>query len=209
VLWHGRGRREFLAIEEKPGTILARVLHPGDQEYKPQHSSSLLRQYGEMLGRVHTLPVEWEEQRRAHLYGFIGEEEVEDSRFEEIVLWLRINPVERAESVFVHGDMNTANVLTDRGTITGILDWEFAGMGWREYDLAWVLRQRKHYLKSPHEREELLNGYRSVADYDVETLRWCEVLNYLHIAFWVRDRFPNYTSFALTKAREAMFRGFE
>ena len=83
-----------------------------------------------------------------------------------------------------------------------MIDWEFAGMGWREYDLAWALRARTVFLNTPEEREALLNGYRSHASFDGHVLRWCEVLNYLHFAYWARERRSEYASFALDRARE-------
>ena len=88
------------------------------------------------------------------------------------------------------------------GALSGVVDWEFAGRGWREQDLAWVLRARTAFLNTPAERDALLQGYREHASYDEEALRWCEVLNYLHFAYWSREDEPEYTAYALHKARE-------
>lgn len=209
VLTYGRTKREFMALSEMPGLSLSDLLDPKCEEYRPHMTGKLLFAYGEILAEIHSTPIEWKPFVRTNLYSFLGEEAREEIEFREVVLWLTANPVLPGPSVFVHGDLNTANILFSRGEVTAVLDWEFAGMGFREYDLAWVLRQRKNYMNTPKEREQLLAGYRSKAAYDEDLLRWCEVMNYLHIAYWAGDRFPSYRAFALGKARERMFAGFE
>ncbi len=83
-----------------------------------------------------------------------------------------------------------------------MIDWEFAGSGWREYDLAWALRARLDFLNSESERDALLNGYKQHATYNEDALRWCETLNYLHFAYWNRESESEYTMFALERAME-------
>jgi len=39
----------------------------------------------------------------------------------------------------VHGDLNLTNVLAADGAITGVLDWDDVGVGWRAADLAGLL----------------------------------------------------------------------
>jgi len=81
------------------------------------------------------------------------------------------------------------------------VDWEFAGSGWREYDLAWMLRARTSFLNTQAERDAILEGYLKHASYDEDALLWCEALNYLHFAYWTREDEPAYTSFAIEKAQ--------
>ncbi|MCC7420833.1 MAG: hypothetical protein IT428_11150 [Planctomycetaceae bacterium] len=50
------------------------------------------------------------------------------------------------------------------------------------------------------EQAAVLDGYRRHAAYDAEALRYREVLNYLHFAFWCRASEPAYTDFALKRA---------
>jgi aminoglycoside phosphotransferase (APT) family kinase protein len=102
--------------------------------------------------------------------------------------------------VFVHGDFNTASVLFQNDSISGVTDWEFAGSGWREYDLAWALRARSRLLNTQVERDAILDGYRQRSTYHEEALRWCEALNYLHFPYWSRENEPSYTSFAFEPA---------
>ena len=53
--------------------------------------------------------------------------------------WLRAHAPAAAETVLVHGDYRTGNLLFGEGGITGVLDWELAAPGDPMMDLAWVL----------------------------------------------------------------------
>lgn len=206
VLWHGAGRRSFMALEEKKGVILRDVLNPLSEHHLPHMTNRVLHQLGELVGWLHSMDVEWHAQKRTSLYGFLGEQEIDDPRFVEVVEWLRAHAPATKEEVFVHGDLNDANVLVHQTEVTAILDWESAGIGWREYELAWILRERRNYMNSRASRDFFLDGYCARATYDPVALRWCEVMNCLHVAFWCRGNYPNYMEFNLQKAREAMQR---
>jgi aminoglycoside phosphotransferase (APT) family kinase protein len=209
VLWYGTATREFMALEALPGDLLQNVANPTHPAYNRFRVGRALFAYGEALARIHALPLTWRPQKRAALYWFAGEDQLDDLSFREVVLWLQTNPPDPRNHCFVHGDLNPANVLVENGVVTGLLDWEFAGMGWREYDLAWVLRARRNQLQTTQERTAILAGYASVGSYDPEALRWCEVMNYLHVAFWTRESNPAYSEFCLERARIEMYRGFE
>ena len=52
--------------------------------------------------------------------------------------WLELNAPEKREVVLCHRDFRTGNYMVDEdGTLTGILDWEFAGWGEPEEDIGW------------------------------------------------------------------------
>lgn len=202
VLWHDSSTREVLVLEALPGVILWDLIDPRRTMFDRAKSLFYLHAYGECLAQIHALSIAWPPQRRPALYSLIGEENVADDRFQRLVAWLRSRPRACDDRTFVHGDFNTASVLFRDGAISGVVDWEFAGSGWREYDLAWVLRSRTAFLNTPAEREAILSGYRVHSAYDPDALRHCEVLNYLHFAYWSRIAEPDYTSFALEKALE-------
>jgi aminoglycoside phosphotransferase (APT) family kinase protein len=208
-LWHGRGRREFLAVEERSGEMLRDMLNPLSPLHDEALSYDLLEEFGELVGRLHTLPIEWEEQKRTALYGFLGEQELDEERFRTLVSWLRRNVPEEHTLGFVHGDLNDANVLVSDRRISAILDWESAGMGWREYELAWVLRERRNYMNTTTARQRFLAGYTTKASYNAQTLQWCEVMNAMHVAFWCKDTYPNFMNFNLQKAFEAIERDYD
>lgn len=202
VLWYGNSTKEVLVLEAMPGVMIWDYIDPRRRRFDKGKALSHLRAYGECLGQIHDLSLEWQPQRRPRLYGFIGEEDVEDVRFQRLVSWLQTHTPACDDRTFVHGDLNTASVLLQDGNISGVVDWEFAGSGWREYDLAWVLRARTAFLNTQAERDAVLSGYRVHSSYDTGALQWCEVLNYLHFANWSRKDEPDYTSFALEKAMD-------
>jgi len=72
-------------------------------------------------------------------------------------------------------------------------------MGWREFDLAWILRARQVFLNTPQEREAILKGYARHGTWDEASLRWAEALMYLHYAFWTRGSGSGYETFALDR----------
>ncbi len=52
--------------------------------------------------------------------------------------WLERHAPEKGDIVLCHRDYRTGNyMVTDDGTLTGILDWEFAGWGEPEEDIGW------------------------------------------------------------------------
>ena len=200
ALWYGGKHNEVLVIEAMAGRMIWDYIDPRRAPYDANRALAYLCAYGQCLARIHCLPLTWPPQIRSRMHGLIGEENLEDQRFKRLVSWVKSNAVVSPERVFVHGDFNTASVLFDQDSISGILDWEFAGIGWREYDLAWALRARKAFLNTEAEREAILNGYRAIASYDETALQFCEVLNYLHFAYWSKDRESADTSFIIDRA---------
>lgn len=62
-----------------------------------------------------------------------------DPLAEAALSWLSANVPGAAErSVLVHGDAGPGNFLHSGGKITALIDWEFAHLGDRHEDLAWV-----------------------------------------------------------------------
>lgn len=200
VIWYGGKKNEILIIEAVVGDLIWDFIDSRRGAYDIKKSLLYLHACGECLAQIHNLEIAWTPQKRPRLYGLIGEEKVDDERFKRLVSWIKTNKVTTANQVFVHGDFNTASLLFHNDSISGVIDWEFAGSGWREYDLAWILRARSSFLNTKQERDAILDGYKQRSTYSEETLRWCEVLNYLHFAYWCKDSEPLYTSFALNRA---------
>ncbi len=201
VIWYHEGPPALLIVETIPGHIVWDYIDPRRPQCDTHRLAGYLRSYGRCLAQIHELPLAWPDQKRRRLESLADEQDVSDPASDELVAWLGQNAPRRREEVFVHGDFNTASVLFRDGRLTGVIDWEFAGRGWREYDLAWTLRARTTFLNTPAEHEAIVEGYCGASHYDPDALRWCEVLNYLHFAHWCREREPDYAAFALARAR--------
>ncbi len=202
ILWFGGGEKEILALEAIKGYLLWDFIDPKRKKYDSRKVLPYLNTYGRSLAKLHNLKLKWAPQKRSRLYNFIGEQDLNEDRFTSLIAWLRNKEPIQKIMIFVHGDYNTASVIFDHDKISGIIDWEFAGLGWKEYDLAWILRARLDFLNTDAERQAIIDGYKQHSIYDEETLRWCEVLNYLHFAYWDRNDYPLYTKFAIQKAQE-------
>ncbi len=160
-----------------------------------------LERFGETLANIHALPLHWTRQVRGALESLDNRAKpVDDPDAATVVNWLVANAPTAREITFVHGDYNVANVLLDAGSVAAVLDWEYAGLGWKEYEIAWALRARTHFLDNEVERCALLEGYRRTGSFDSHALRWCETLNYLHFATWSGAANPAYRRFALDHA---------
>ena len=203
VVAFGGPPKQFLFLASVPGETLWDLIDPRKSDYRKAAVTRNLQAYGATLGQIHGLAIDWSDQRRTWLERLIGDERGSDPRSQALVAWLVANRPTRIQRTFVHGDFNTANVLIQRGAISGVLDWEFAGTGWKEYEIAWALRARVHFLNSIAERDAILSGYERYGHFEPTQLRWCEVLNYVHFANWAADSDPSYREFALARAETA------
>ncbi|MDO9019491.1 MAG: phosphotransferase family protein [Deltaproteobacteria bacterium] len=146
----GAARRWFL-MERLPGESVGRKVVRAPELAAAREV--LARQLGEALAVIHAVPVERglptipgpTEGRTP------ADEALHQARAVLATLGLR-NPVwsyalrwlgQRVPAwdgalVLVHGDYRIGNLLVDRDGLAGVLDWEFAHLGDRHEDLAWV-----------------------------------------------------------------------
>jgi aminoglycoside phosphotransferase (APT) family kinase protein len=101
--------------------------------------------------------------------------------------WLRQNVPTCNDPVLVHGDYRTGNFLFDEtsGTITAILDWEYAHLGDFHEDLGWMLQalyathqDGETYVCGLYPKDEFIGEYERLSGRTVDrkTLRWYEIL---------------------------------
>ncbi|MDD3999362.1 MAG: aminoglycoside phosphotransferase family protein [Bacilli bacterium] len=150
----------YVVTEEIRGLRLSKIV--GNN--KGLESSSYMHDYGKRLGLLHKQEgiLNFAPSRDFH--------EIPDKlHFKEINLmfvynWLVKNKPNYVNKCFVHGDFHYANILWDKQKINGILDFELAGIGNKEFDIAWsvILRPSQKFLYAKKEVVEFLNGYQSV-----------------------------------------------
>jgi aminoglycoside phosphotransferase (APT) family kinase protein len=90
--------------------------------------------------------------------------------------WLENHvPRDARPAVLVHGDFNIHNMLADEGRITGVLDWECAGFGAPEQDLAYI----RPYIDKHIEWDRFLEHYKASdgppLTLDPALLKFCQV----------------------------------
>ncbi|NKI16006.1 phosphotransferase family protein [Spongiibacter sp. KMU-166] len=148
---------DFYVMERSLGDVPGAFLHGMSGEV-PEAVFLDLATY---LGRLHSLPVsdfatyarECEtsgvldgDTRHAYLRNMAGwdayiqnEEHLPSPYLHWLIHWLANNiPADERPPVLVHGDFNIHNVLVHEGRISCILDWECAGFGAAEQDLAYI-----------------------------------------------------------------------
>ena len=156
----------------------------------------LARKAGEVLARIHAIPV----GTLPSLPRIVPADDVEtlyqtyrthsDPRpvFELAFRWLRARmPPATAQSRLVHGDFRNGNMLIRPDGIAAVLDWELAHVGDPMRDLGWICTAAWRYsvIDKPvggfGEREDLMAGYEAAGGQrvDPEVLRFWETLGSL------------------------------
>ena len=95
------------------------------------------------------------------------------NKFDIIIGSLSVTPERRhGETVFCHGDFHYANVLWKDQHISAILDFELAGYGNRDFDIAWALflRPGQRFLKTDKEQALFIKGYQKHGDCNVDAV---------------------------------------
>lgn len=150
-----------------------------------------LYNYGKMLGQIHKVKIKCD---RAFMR-VINDVPQPDS-YENLDKWSlsiidflkEMKPQNISYDTFIHGDFHYGNVLFKDFNVTGILDWEYAGLGFKEQDIAWslILRPTQKFMQSKEECQAFLKGYKSENDFNLSYLKWCLINGNLH--FYLMNR---------------------
>lgn len=147
----------FDVTEECPGQRLSALL----QGAPPGAALRYMAPYGAELAGIHALAVPWEPVKHRRFFDRPGPEHIRKYGLEDMAALLdRCSPAGQSRC-FVHGDFHYANILWRNGAVSAVLDWELAGVGVREFDMAWavLLRPGQTFLDSPEQVGAFLAGY--------------------------------------------------
>lgn len=114
--------------------------------------------------------------------------------------WLEVNAPKGAETVFCHRDYRTGNYMVDGGTLTAILDWEFAGWSDPMEDVGWLTAKCWRFGANDREvggigsLDALYKGYEAESGnkLDRDRLGYWQVMGHMRwavIALQQADRF--------------------
>ena len=166
----------FVVTLAKDGERLSTIL--GDNA---NHESwDYLYEYGQTLARLHQTVGEFPDVKDRIYFHIPAQEYLERKGLRFVYDFLITHQPKDVHRCFCHGDFHYANILWKEKHISAILDFELSGMGNREFDMAWALIQRpgQRFLNTSEEIEQFLDGYRSVASFSMNHLKYYMVLIY-------------------------------
>jgi len=146
----------FSVAQDMPGLRLSVILG----ENADGASLGYMEAYGEALAWIHSLHLEAKSVADRRFFHAPAEDTLDALELP----WLKSyfsGPPEKTATVFCHGDFHYANILWENHQVSAMLDFELAGMGNRDFDIAWalILRPGQRFLTTEEERERFLSGY--------------------------------------------------
>ncbi|MBO4419685.1 MAG: aminoglycoside phosphotransferase family protein [Oscillospiraceae bacterium] len=159
----------FSVTLELPGERLSVIVG----ENKELASLAYMEEYGAALAKLHQLHIPAEPVKDRRFFHTPGEELLNSLGLEQLRPFFSRPPASKA-CCFCHGDFHYANILWKDGRLSGMLDFELAGYGNRDFDIAWAIFRRpgQKFLKTELEREAFLSGYSRFGAFDQEAVRF-------------------------------------
>lgn len=177
VLDYDREQGVFLVTEELPGLRLSAIVG----ENAALESLAYMEAYGEALAQIHQMYPSAKPQTDRRFHHCPDAELLKKLNLQHFSDYFERKPPQ-GKTVFCHGDFHYANVLWEDRQITGILDFELAGYGDRDFDIAWAvfLRPGQKFLKTEQEFERFLKGYRKIGECNVDAVQYDMAQCYVH-----------------------------
>lgn len=181
----------FLVTGELPGRRLSVLL--GDNGGGAL--LSYMEEYGETLARLHWLTPDVGPAPERRFMHTPEAETLEKLGLSHLRSFFEKRPGE-GERVFCHGDFHYANLLWDDHRISGILDFELAGWGDRDFDIAWalILRPGQTFMRTRAERLRFLEGYQKYGSVDTDRVAYFMAQIYTYFLSFSQDD-PDYVGF--------------
>lgn len=192
ILDYDRENWEFVVTLAMPGERLSALA--GDNA--GMESMPYLYEYGRTLAKLHRTKGDFSPVKDRRFFHLPERERLAGAGLEDTWRWLSENRPRQERIGFCHGDFHYANLLWEKGRLSAILDFELAGLGDRDFDLAWALicRPGQRFLNTRQEIERFLEGYRSL-----EACRWENVRYHMALIYTYFYQFsgnpPEYLSY--------------
>lgn len=166
----------FIVTREIEGERLSTIV--GDN--LNQESLAYMEEYGRTLAFLHQQQGAFPSAPRRKFHDIPEQEQFDRIGFPHVYHWLISHQPKKINYCFVHGDFHYANILWKDHHIHGILDFELAGIGNKEFDIAWaiILRPSQRFLHTRKEMQEFIRGYQSQNSCDVQLIKYYMALIY-------------------------------
>lgn len=168
---------KYLITRAKNGKKLSKILN-----VNPECSSEYLFEYGKQLAKMHKLDIDCDKMNYRKFFLPPSIEDCKKYGLESFRACLVKREPKEINECFCHGDMHYANVIWLGKKINAILDYELAGIGSKEYDIAWVLINRpgQKFLRRKEDIDSFLKGYKEINDFNMEYVKYYMGVIYLH-----------------------------
>ncbi len=181
----------FSVTREMRGQRLSVIVGDNDN----MESASYMEEYGETLAYIHKLNVDARPQADRRFHHRPSEDALNALGLSHLNDFFAKEP-QNAQTVFCHGDFHYANVLWDAHHISAVLDFELAGYGNRDFDIAWALflRPSQRFLKTEEEIDLFIQGYQRQGECCREAIRYYMAQCYVHFLGFCKE--ADYTDYA-------------
>jgi aminoglycoside phosphotransferase len=172
--------KHYLVLSKKEGLRLSNLINKTNKE-------KYLMEYGKYLALIHKYP--------SSLFQLSKKRDINniplktDSKIEKYIEYLKNNIPKFNNNTFIHGDFHYANILWDNYQITGLLDLEYSGLGFKEQDIAWacIYRPNQKFMNNKKDIDLFLQGYLTKNDFDYNSFKWCLINGCCHFYLMNND----------------------
>lgn len=174
--------KKYIVLKKVNGSRLSDIfLEINDQELK----NNYLVKYGKELATIHNISNKlFMEAKQRSINDYPSKEKYKkfDATISKYIDYLIENKPKINYNTFIHGDFHYGNILWKNKNISGVLDWEYSGKGFKEQDIAWacILRSTQRFMDNISDVKYFLEGYNSIGSFDKEKLKWCLINGYCH-----------------------------
>lgn len=168
----------FIVTAEIEGERLSYILQTDKQE----SSMNYMFEYGKTLAQIHSVKQNFPKVAHRKFFDIPTLEYLKKQKIDFVYSYLQENKPAHINECFCHGDFHYANILWKNRKLVAVLDWELSGIGNKEFDIAWAIinRPSQAFLKTDEEVDEFIRGYLSIAECNVEYVKYYMVLIYSH-----------------------------
>jgi len=166
----------FIVTAAKRGERLSTIVGNNSN-----HASlDYLYEYGRTLACLHNKEGTFPEVKDRKFFHIPEKSYFEECHISFVYDFLISNRPQSINKCFCHGDFHYANILWYEKHISAILDFELAGIGNKEFDIAWaiILRPDQKFLDTSEEISLFLDGYLSAGTCNQEYIKYYVVLIY-------------------------------
>lgn len=171
---------EVIDFDEADGRFVVTLEKPGERlsviagENARLESMAYLYEYGRTLAMLHSIQGDFPPVKDRRFFHPPDRGQLEHTPIAFVWDWLNEHRPVQQQRCFCHGDFHYANLLWQNGRLSAVLDFELAGIGDRDFDIAWAMAVRpgQRFLHTEAEAHRFLEGYASAGTYDWQAVQY-------------------------------------